>query len=99
MNAAERLARHQAEFDAARHNAVAIDTAFNVAVFREAEGQYEAFSRDYPDLAEYADTAHEAMALIVDSVEVTRDLRQWGARTTAHIRRISEARTVTPTAS
>lgn len=83
MNAAERLAQHQAEFDAALHNAVAQNAAFNVAVFRETEGEYEAYSRDYPDLADYGKTAEEAMALIIDSVEVTRDILARRARTAA----------------
>lgn len=80
MNAAERLATHQAEFDAAVHNAVARDDARRIAVFRECEGKYEAFSREFPDLAEFSDTADDAMALMVDSVEVTRDLVAWRAR-------------------
>lgn len=74
MSTSDRLATHQAEFDAARHNAVAIDSAFDVAVFRESDGHYEAFSREFPDLAEYADSAGEALALIVDSVTVTRSM-------------------------
>lgn len=83
MSAAERLAQHQAEFDAALPNAVAHNAAFNAAVFRETEGEYEAYSRDYPDLTEYGETAEEAMALIIDSVEVTRDTMAWRARKAA----------------
>ncbi len=74
MSAEERLATHQAEFDTAVRNAVASDSAFDVAVFRESEGHYEAFSREFPDLAEYANSADEALALIVDSVTVTRGM-------------------------
>lgn len=84
MTSDDRHAQHQADFDAALHNAIVADDTFKVAVFRECEGQYDAFSREFPDLTEYAGTAEAAMELIVDSVKVTRTMLAERARSGGH---------------